>query len=187
VSHLTALSELVPPILAPATATTGEGHILGNALRLERVRFSHPDARALVGEVQDHYAVIYGSPDETPLHAAIFDPPAGAFFVGYADDVPVAMGGWRLRSDVHPWGRRTAAEIKRMYVTPAARRRGYAVAVLRHLEETARRAGADVMVLETGTAQPDAIAMYEASGYELVDNFGYYAFSPSCRSFAKPL
>ena len=160
---------------------------MGGALRLERVRFSDRDAQTLVAEVQDHYVTIYGAPDETPLDVVIFDPPGGAFFVGYADEVPVAMGGWRLRHDVHPWGRRTAAEIKRMYVTKAARRRGYARAVLRHLEDTARQAGADVMVLETGTAQPDAIAMYEASGYELVDNFGYYAFSPYCRSFAKPL
>jgi GNAT superfamily N-acetyltransferase len=156
-------------------------------LRLVPVRFSDPDARVLVDEVQDEYRILYGAPDETPLEVEIFDPPRGAFFVGYAEDVPVAMGGWRLRDDVHPWGREKAAEIKRMYVTPAARRRGYARAVLRHLEETAREAGADVMVLETGTAQPDAIAMYESSGYELVENFGYYAFSPSCRSFAKPL
>jgi GNAT superfamily N-acetyltransferase len=160
---------------------------LGKALRLERVRFSDPDAQTLVAEVQDHYVTLYGEPDETPLDVGIFDPPGGGFFVGYADDVPVAMGGWRLRHDVHPWGARTAAEIKRMYVTKSARRRGYARAVLQHLEDTARRAGADVMVLETGTAQPDAIAMYEASGYELVDNFGYYAFSPYCRSFAKSL
>lgn len=159
----------------------------GTELRLERVRFSHPDAVSLIAEVQDHYVTLYGSPDDTPLDVGIFDPPAGRFFVGYTDDIPVAMGGWRLRHDVHPWGRRAAAEIKRMYVTPAARRRGYARAVLQHLEDTARDAGADVMVLETGTAQPDAIAMYESSGYELVDNFGYYAFSPSCRSFAKPL
>jgi ribosomal protein S18 acetylase RimI-like enzyme len=156
-------------------------------LRLVRVRFCDPDARVLVDEVQDEYKILYGAPDETPLDVEIFDPPRGAFFVGYAEDVPVAMGGWRLRGDVHPWGRERAAEIKRMYVTPAARRQGYARTVLRHLEETARQAGADVMVLETGTAQPDAIAMYESSGYELVENFGYYAFSPSCRSFAKPL
>ena len=156
-------------------------------LRLARVRFSDPDARLLIDEVQDEYRILYGAPDQTPLEAEIFDPPNGAFFVGYAGGQPVATGGWRMRHDVHPWGRGTAAEIKRMYVTPAARRRGYARTVLRHLEETARQDGAEVMVLETGTAQPDAIAMYLAEGYELVENFGYYAFSPSCRSFAKPL
>jgi hypothetical protein len=46
----------------------------------------------------------------------MFDPPAGAFFLGYVDGVAVAMGGWRMRSDVHPWGLARAAEVKRMYV-----------------------------------------------------------------------
>ena len=74
-----------------------------------------------------------------------------------------------------------------MYVAPSARRRGYARAVLTHLEDTARAAGADVMVLETGTEQPEAIAMYVAHGYVLVEEFGYYAWSPKSRCFGKPL
>jgi hypothetical protein len=43
------------------------------------------------------------------------------------------------------------------------------------------------MVLETGTAQPEAIAMYLSDGFELTDDFGFYAWSPQVRSFAKRL
>ena len=158
-----------------------------DSLRLVPASLRDRDARLLVDEVQAEYVVRYGAPDETPLDQGVFDPPGGAFFLGYVGDVPVAMGGWKTRSDVQPWGLTRVAEVKRMYVAPAARRRGVARQVLAHLEETARLAGMQAMVLETGTAQPEAIAMYLADGFELIDNFGFYAWSPKVRSFARRL
>lgn len=156
-------------------------------MQIRRVAFTDPDALLLVAEVQAEYVTRYGGPDDTPLDPTMFDAPSGAFFVGYLDDVPVAMGGWRLRPDVPRLGGRLSAEIKRMYVAPHGRRRGLARAVLAHLEETARDAGADVIVLETGTAQPEAIALYESSGYAPVEKFGHYAWSPKSRCFGKRL
>jgi len=156
--------------------------------RLARVRFTDEATQAMVAEVQQEYVRRYGGPDETPIEPGVFEPPLGAFFLAHdADGTAVAMGGWRFRDDVHPWGLSPVTEVKRMYVVPAARRRGYARAVLRHLEETARQAGAVVMVLETGTQQPEAIAMYVAEGYERIENYGHYAWSPSNRCFAKRL
>lgn len=160
---------------------------LSAVLQIGRVAFTDPDVQRLVAEVQEEYVARYGGPDDSPLEQGVFDPPRGAFFLGYQDGVPVAMGGWRFRSDVRPFGCTAAAEVKRMYVAPGARRRGYARAVLDHLETTARAAGADVMVLETGTAQPEAIRMYVAAGYEIVENFGHYAWSPKSRCFGKRL
>jgi ribosomal protein S18 acetylase RimI-like enzyme len=157
-------------------------------LLLRQVRYADPDVETLVTQVQVEYTARYGGPDDTPLEDGMFDPPRGAFFLGYLEDRPVAMGGWRLRSDLRPFGRATfAAEIKRMYVAPAARRRGLARRVLGHLESTARAAGGQVMVLETGIEQPEAIALYEASGYRLVEKFGHYTWSPKSRCFGKPL
>ncbi len=156
-------------------------------LDLRQVRFSDPDALLLIDQVQAEYVVRYGSPDQTPLDPAMFDPPGGAFFVGYLESTPVAMGGWRLRSDVTAFGRSRPAEVKRMYVAAAARRGGLARVVLAHLEDTARAAGADLMVLETGLRQPEAIALYESSGYEPVEGFGYYKDFPTARYFGKPL
>jgi len=157
------------------------------SMRIVAVAFTHPDTQRLVADVQAEYVRLYGSEDSTPLDTGVFDPPQGAFFVGYVDGEPVAMGGWRLRSDVQALGADRSAEVKRMYVAPAARRRGLARAVLAHLEETAAQAGAEVMVLETGTEQPEAIAMYERAGYRRVESFGYYAWSPKSRCYGKRL
>jgi GNAT superfamily N-acetyltransferase len=156
-------------------------------LQIRRMAFTDADAQALTAQVQAEYVVRYGGPDDTPLDPSMFEPPAGAFFVGYLDEVPVAMGGWRLRPDLAALSRTTAAEIKRMYVAPSARRAGLARLVLEHLEATARAAGADLMVLETGLEQPEAIALYTASGYEEVPAFGHYAWSPIARHYGKRL
>lgn len=156
-------------------------------MEIEQVRLTNPDARTLVAEVQAEYTRRYGGPDATPLDAAMFDPPDGAFFVGYVDGLAVAMGGWRMRSDIGAFGRSRSAEVKRMYVVPHARRTGLARQVLAHLETTARAAGAGLMVLETGTEQPEAIALYLSAGYEPVTRFGHYAWSASSRYFGRPL
>jgi GNAT superfamily N-acetyltransferase len=155
--------------------------------RIDRVPITHPDAIRLVEEVQAEYVVRYGGPDRTPIDPEEFTEPQGAFFVGYLGDQPVASGAWRRRTDVEAFGSSLSAEVKRMYVSPAGRGRGLARAVLAHLEETARAAGAHVMVLETGAAQPEAMALYESSGYTPIPGFGYYAGSPLNRCYARPL
>jgi len=156
-------------------------------LRIDRVSFTHAAAQALIDEVQAEYVERYGGPDNSPLDPSTFEPPSGAFFVGYLGDVPVAMGGWRTRPDVVRLGGALSAEVKRMYVAPAGRRMGLARAMLAHLEETAAVAGADVMILETGTEQPEALALYASSGYELVEKFGHYSWSPKSRCYGKRL
>jgi GNAT superfamily N-acetyltransferase len=156
-------------------------------MRIDRVAITHAAAQTLIDEVQAEYVERYGGPDNSPLDPATFEPPSGAFFVGYLGDVPVAMGGWRTRPDVVRLGGALSAEVKRMYVAPAGRRMGLARAMLAHLEETAAEAGADVMILETGTEQPEALALYASSGYELVEKFGHYSWSPKSRCYGKPL
>ncbi|MCW2787407.1 MAG: GCN5-related N-acetyltransferase [Marmoricola sp.] len=146
---------------------------------------THPDAARLVEEVQLEYVARYGTRDETPLAVGYFEPPQGAFHVGYLDGVAVATGAWRRRTDVLALGSTSTAEIKRMYVAPAARGRGLARAMLAHLETTAAAAGTEVMILETGTAQPEAIALYESSGYEPVAGFGFYKDAPLNRCMAR--
>ena len=148
---------------------------------------THPDAGELVEAVQQEYVARYGGRDETPLEPAYFEAPDGAFFVGYLDGRPVASGAWRRRHDVIVDGTTATAEVKRMYVAADARRRGLARAMLAHLEATARAAGAEVMVLETGLAQPEAITLYETSGYNQIPGFGFYKEAPLSRCFARRL
>ena len=152
------------------------------------VPFADPRVQRLVEEVQAHYVVIYGGRDDSPVDPTEFEPPLGLFALGNVDEQEVAMGGWRHRADLTElFDGARVAEIKRMYVAPLGRRQGHARRVLTFLEDTAREAGADVLVLETGLMQPDAIALYEASGYEPTVRFGHYADSDLSRYFAKPL
>jgi GNAT superfamily N-acetyltransferase len=157
------------------------------SLVVQPVSFVDERVQRLVDEVQAHYVVIYGGPDDSPVDTHEFDPPAGLFLLGTVGDEPVAMGGWRLRPDLEPRLGARAAEVKRMFVSPAVRRRGYAAVVLRELELSAAAAGVEQLVLETGTMQPEAIALYEAQGYRPTIRFGHYAESELSRYFGKEL
>ena len=152
----------------------------------ERVPITHPDAQSLIAAVQEEYVLRYGDQDESPIDPADFEDPLGQFFVGYLDEVPVATGAWR-RSSVRALGAEVTAEVKRMYVVPAAQRRGLARRMLAHLETTAVEAGIEAMVLETGIMQPEAIQLYLSSGYEPIPGFGYYSYSDLSRCFARRL
>jgi GNAT superfamily N-acetyltransferase len=161
------------------------------AMELVRVGYGHPDAMRLIAEVQAEYVLRYGGPDETPLDPLMFEPPQGSFYVGYLvlEDarMPVATGAWRWHEDIEVFGTRRTAEVKRMYVVPAARARGLARTMLAHLERSAAEAGAAAMVLETGEAQPEAMALYESAGYTRIAPFGLYKDSPLNRCYGKPL
>ena len=154
-----------------------------------RVPFDHPDAVKLNDQVQAEYAERYGDEgDVTPLDARMFEPPLGLYLIAYDDrDRPVATGGWRSQDENDEGYADGDAELKRMYVIPEARGLGLARRILAALETDARAAGRTRMVLETGTEQPEAIALYESSGYELCAKFGHYRDSPMSRCFAKPL
>ncbi|MFI5428492.1 GNAT family N-acetyltransferase [Aeromicrobium sp. UC242_57] len=122
--------------------------------------------------MQAEYGRRYGGDgDVAPIDVHQFDPPGGHFVMIYVDEVPAAMGGWRRGG---PAGQ-SDAEIKRMFVRPAFARQGLARQILAELETTAAAAGATRLVLETGTAQPEAIALYTSAGYESIPKFGFYA------------
>ncbi len=156
-------------------------------LQLVAVGYGHPDATRLIDDVQAEYVDRYGGPDESPVDPLMFDPPHGTFLVGYADKVPVATGAWRRRLDLASLDLGVVAEIKRMYVVPAARGVGHARVVLAELERTAAAAGIEALVLETGLRQPEAIELYTSSGYDPVEPFGHYRDSPLCRCFGRRL
>lgn len=159
----------------------------GPGLRIELLPVTHPDAQLLVEAVQQEYVVRYGGRDVTPMRPGELEAPWGAFYVGYRDGAAVTTGAWRFRADVTRLGASHPAEVKRMYVAPAARRRGLARLMLAHLESTARDAGADAMLLETGLSQPEAMALYEAAGYESVEPFGHYRDSAQNRCYGRLL
>ena len=159
-------------------------------LELRDVPLDHPDARMLVERALAFYVELYGGEDggdADPTHAEDFAAPYGLFVVGYLDGRPVAAGGWRRRDDLTRLGTTRLAEIKRMYVADELRGLGLSRRVLEHLEETARAAGPEGLVLSTGAPQVAAVGLYQAAGYELIEPFGPYATYENCRCFGKLL
>ncbi|MBZ6135426.1 GNAT family N-acetyltransferase [Streptomyces olivaceus] len=158
-------------------------------MHIRRVPFDHPDAVKLSDEVQAEYDVRYGDGgDATQLDPSDFAPPNGLYLIAYDEnDVPVASGGWR-RQDRNDEGNLDGdAELKRMFVIAQVRGRGLARRILAALEDDARAAGRTRMVLETGTKQPEAVALYTSSGYEPCGKFGYYRFHDDSLCYAKAL
>jgi GNAT superfamily N-acetyltransferase len=143
------------------------------------VTYDSAVASELIEEVQQEYVVRYGGPDDSPVDPAQFAPPEGLFLVGYDDGAAVACAGWRSHG--------SDAEIKRMYVRKTARGRGFARAMLAELERTALAAGHGRMILETGSKQPEAVALYRSAGYADSPPFGHYANAPLAVHLGKAL
>lgn len=100
--------------------------------------------------------------------------------VAYRGTLPVGCGAIRKYSD-------DVVEIKRMYVLPEQRGQGIAVEVLKALEKWAVELGFKEAILETGKKQPEAIRLYEKSGYNVIKNFGQYAAVENSVCMAKTL
>ena len=117
----------------------------------------------------------------------MFEPPRGAFFVAYRDGVPVATGAWRLRDDVEVFGTRRTAEIKRMYVAPAARGFGVARRMLspsRGHRRRSGRGGDDPRDRNGAAGGPGPLRECRLRAYR---ELGYYRESPENRCYGRRL
>lgn len=85
----------------------------------------------------------------------------------YVDNNPAACGAFKKFND-------DTVEIKRMYTHPDFRKRGLAGMIVKELENWAKEIGYKKCMLETGIKQPEAIALYEKSGYQRIPNYGQY-------------
>ena len=121
-------------------------------------------ARPLLTELAAEYAQRYdGTPEQvlTWLRAspvAEFAPPDGGLLIGVLDGVPVTGGGFK-RFDAD------TAELKRIWTDRENRRRGFATALLAELEAAIAGRGYRRVYLMTGDRQPEAEALYHATGY----------------------
>ena len=87
--------------------------------------------------------------------------------VFYLDSKPVGCGAFKEYDS-------QTLEIKRMFVLPDYRGQRIAVDILQELEQWASELNYTNSVLETGKKQPEAIRLYERSGYILIPNYGQY-------------
>lgn len=148
---------------------------------------------ALLVEINDRYAhEIAGMTDEelaaedaeylAEVTPELVRRPRGTFIVARIDGEPVGCGALKPFPELPG-----TAEVKRMYTAPEARRRGVSRAVLECLEAVAVELGYQRMQLETGTEQPEALALYESHGWHRIAPYGRYQHSPSSVCFAKDL
>jgi GNAT superfamily N-acetyltransferase len=123
--------------------------------------------RWAVGQAEAELLARYGFLDdnERSLTVAMFDPPVGAFLVARRGDAagPV-LGGVGLRI-VDPG----VGEVRRLWVDPDQRGLGIGRRLMGALEDAARALGLTKLHLVTGGRQPEAIALYMATGWTLTD------------------
>jgi GNAT superfamily N-acetyltransferase len=146
----------VSAISAPSSA---------NELRFVPVRQDDALAQPLLDELAVEYATRYQgtvSGVGTWLRgypAAEFEPPTGGMLVGLLGDVPVTGGAFRRFDD-------DTAELKRIWTDGRHRRHGHARSLLVALERDIVARGYRRVYLTTGNKQPEAEALYLATGYE---------------------
>ncbi len=91
-------------------------------------------------------------------------PPLGILLIARLHDRPVGCAALKFHAAA-------PAELKRMWLAPAARGLGLGRRILEEVEQRAREAGVGVLRLETNRALSEAIALYRRSGYLEVEAF----------------
>lgn len=87
--------------------------------------------------------------------------------VAYDNNIPVGCGAIKAYD-------RNTMEVKRMFVLPDWRGKGIASIILKELELWSIELSFAKCLLETGKKQPEAIALYQKNGYQIIPNFGQY-------------
>src|SRR3981189_120970 len=107
------------------------------SITIDRAVESSREVCDLIGELNDVLGAAYESHQRNGLSIVQLFEPNVRFFLARLGGLPAACGDY--------------AEVKRMYTRRAARGRGVAKALLRRIEDEARRAGKSLLRLETGT------------------------------------
>lgn len=90
--------------------------------------------------------------------------PRGVFLLALSDGLPIGCAGLKGNGS-------ETAEVKRLWVDPSARGLGLAGRFMAQIEETARSLGICSLRLDTNSALPEAVALYEKAGWARIDRF----------------
>ena len=133
-------------------------------MKVEPAFWDDADVQRLATAQQAEVRARYEGKDEPGTHPSAAD--VTVVLVAREDDgTPLGCGALRALGG-------GAAEVKRMYVAPAARGRGISKTVLAALEDAARERGWTTLRLETGPMQPEAVGLYTSAGYRPIAAFG---------------
>lgn len=142
-------------------------------------------ALAIVHAASDELQQRYGGDgDNQHLNVDELRPPTGIFLVARHERHLVGGVGLRPISDPS----RHFAEVKRLWVRPDLRREGIGLVLMREIERHAKELGYVTLFLETGPLQPEALALYQSSGWTGIEQYPPGAFShPIAHRFKKDL
>lgn len=108
--------------------------------------------------------------------------PRAALYGCYIDGVVAACGAVKVMEDDGRYG-----EIKRLFVDAPFRGRGLSTALMARLEDHLLNLDVDIVRLEAGISQPEALGLYAKLGYSKRPAFGRYAANPWSVFFEKRL
>jgi putative acetyltransferase len=132
---------------------------------------SQPEVLRLIDELDAYQKPLYPAESHHCIDLdALLRP--NVIFVVARNDAGIAIGCGAIVIGTE-WG-----ELKRMFVSPAARGAGAGKAMLKFLEDSAAQRGCRLFRLETGIHQPEALALYERAGYARRGPFGDYGEDP---------
>ena len=120
--------------------------------------------RAYVDELDRRFGAGFDPARSLPAADQEMIPPAGVFLVATLHSEAVGCGGLKFHDGA-------PAEVKRMWVAPAARGLGLGRRLLTELEAHAAAHGVTVLRLETNGTLAEAISLYHSSGYQEVAAF----------------
>ena len=146
-------------------------------ITIERVRWEDPRGVVLRARMDEEMHERYGDsrPDEDPAVTEARDRSLAV------DPATVITSLLALDEDGEPLGhiavRRLGddIELKRLIVLAAARGKGAASALLAESERVGREHGAARLILQTGDKQPEAVALYEKTGWTPIPVYEPYA------------
>jgi putative acetyltransferase len=138
------------------------------------------DAALLITELEAHLEPLYPRESRHGLSVEQLIAEEVAFFLVRWDGTPASCGGIKLVDADY-------GEVKRMYVRPQFRGSGLGKMMLRHLADYARAQGVDLLRLETGIHQREAIGLYERMGFRRIPPFGAYTDDPLSLFYEKHL
>ncbi len=141
-------------------------------LKVERVDPASREAAQLIERLTAELTARYDFLDDGTGNFRPEDAtsPGAAFLIGRVDGLAVACAALKPMAD-------GVGEVKRVYVSPEFRGRRYGLLLLEEVERLALGFGYHTLRLETGTRQPESMALYERAGYSKIPNFEPYVES----------
>lgn len=129
------------------------------------------DASTLIHELDEYLTPLYPSENRFGYSVDKLIAEAVSFFVLRYNEELAGCGGLKIFPGEY-------AEVKRMYVRPQYRGKGFGKIMLEHLAAFAREQEISLLRLETGIYQAEAIGLYERMGFQRIGPFGDYPAAP---------